>query len=910
MNQGELDFGGPSEKQPAAPRAAPSPKETPSEPKVLHLIDASGYVFRAYHALPGLTTSRGLPTSAVLGFTRMLLKSLRELSPTHLALCFDKEGRRGRLEIDPSYKANRAATPEDLLVQFELIRKVAHALNLPTLEFSGWEADDVIATVAKKAKQAGFKVRIIASDKDFVQLLDPEVELYDPVRDRVLRPQDALQHYQVNPSQMVDYLALIGDAIDNVAKVPGIGPKTAVELLQQFGDIDGLLARVEEVKKPKVRQALTAHTELLRRARELVRLRSDLPLEVEIEQLRRRPIRDAEARVLFTELEFFRLLQEMPSPPPTALAHAATVVGGVGDLEALAAELRKAGEVWLIPAYRGAPLSAGLVGLGLALPEGRSFYLPLGHLRAPVLPAAEVKRALGPLFADGSLKKSGHDLKALLHLLSNLGLELSGAHGDVQLLSYLLNPSRKEHALSDLARERLGAELPAHPGERKELPLAEAEVEEVAAFVAASADAAQRLSPLLWDEAEHVGLSRVAREIELPLLPVLARMERAGIKVDLAVLAEVSRKVEAACQERLAETYRLAGRELNVGSPAQLAQVLYGELKLPVLKKGKTGPSTDQEVLEKLAQQHPLPRAILEYRNVAKLKSTYLDPLPSLVAADGRVHTTFQQTATATGRLSSTDPNLQNIPIRNELGREIRSAFVAEQGQQLISADYSQIELRILAHIAGDRGLLQAFGSDADVHTQTAAEVFAVRPEEVTLQMRRAAKMVNYGIAYGLSSHGLATRLDIPTEEAQSIIDRYFQRYAGIHRYLEETIAQAHRNGFVESLFGRRRYLPELGSANRGVAMAAERAAINMPIQGTAADLIKLAMIRLERALGERKLGARMLLQVHDELVFEAPLAEVEETIALARELMSSAAELQVPLKVDVRAGHSWAEAH
>ncbi|MHB8874928.1 MAG: DNA polymerase I, partial [Myxococcaceae bacterium] len=492
---------------------------------------------------------------------------------------------------------------------------------------------------------------------------------------------------------------------------------------------------------------------------------------------------------------------------------------------------------------------------------------------------------------------------------------LAGFDGDVELLSYLLNPSRKEHALSDLARERLGVELPTPPLPQAAKPrqkglLAEAPVEEAAACYGAWADAARRLSPELWDEATRVGLAHIAREIELPLLPILAKMERVGIGVDLQALAQISKKVDLACDERLKAIYALAGHELNVGSPPQLAQVLYVELGLPVLKRGKTGPSTDQEVLEKLAAQHPLPGAIIEYRNVAKLKSTYLDTLPTLIAPDGRVHTTFHQVAAATGRLSSTDPNLQNIPIRTELGREIRRAFVAAPGHQLVAADYSQIELRILAHIAGDPGLIQAFAEKADVHTRTAAEVFGVKPEEVTPDQRRAAKMVNYGIAYGLSAHGLSARLSIPVEEAAGIIERYFQRYAGIHRYLEETVARARKSGFVETLFGRRRYMPELGSPIRNVAMGAERAAINMPIQGTAADLIKKAMLEVDRALARRGLKTRMLLQVHDELVFEAPDEEVDEVRALAREAMAGAASLNVPLEVDVGAGHSWADAH
>jgi DNA polymerase-1 len=482
----------------------------------------------------------------------------------------------------------------------------------------------------------------------------------------------------------------------------------------------------------------------------------------------------------------------------------------------------------------------------------------------------------------------------------------------VELLSYLLDASRREHGLEVLARERLNVELPALPatGGRKARPLKENTPQELAAAYGSRADAARRLAPGLWEELEAMGLATLARELELPLVPLLARMELAGVKVDTKVLAEISAKVGADCDQKVKEIHRLAGSEFNVGSNQQLADVLYGKLLLPVLKKGKTGPSTDQEVLEKLAEQHPLPRAIIEYRSVSKLKSTYLDTLPELVAPDGRIHTTYHQAATATGRLSSSDPNLQNIPIRTELGLEIRRAFVAEEGHQLVSADYSQVELRLLAHIAEDPVLLEAFARDEDIHSRTAAEIFGVPAEQVTRDQRRVAKTVNFGIAYGLSPYGLSTRLNIPEEEARDIIERYFTRYAGIKRYLDETVRVARERGYVETLFGRRRPMADLNAKNRQVVQAAERAAINMPIQGTAADLIKKAMLEVDKALEQQGLRARMLLQVHDELLFEAPDAEVQAVKELARECMSSVAQYKVPLKVEVGAGKTWADAH
>ncbi|ATB47440.1 DNA polymerase I [Corallococcus macrosporus] len=902
------------------PRSAPT----------LVLIDASGFIFRAYHAIPPLTTSKGVQTNAVLGFTRMVLKALRELKPTHVALAFDKESRTERQKIDPTYKANREGPPEDLVPQFALIRRVVEAINVPVLEVAGWEADDVIGTLAVKAKAEGFCVQVVTGDKDFVQIVDSDVRLYDPMKDVHTEPADVKARLGIEPGQMRDYLALIGDAVDNVPKVPGIGPKTATELIQQFGDVETLLSRLDEVKKPKIRENIASHRESLLRAKQLVTFKTDLALDVRMADLARRPLDAQRSRELFTELEFFALLKELPQqdgaagtsePPkeqPAPLTVTPTLVGSDAELTRLAGAAREAGAVTLIPAYEGAPFAAKLVGLGVALPDGQTAYVPLRHAQLGVtqVKPESFTAAFREVLEDAAVKKGGHDLKALSLVLANDGLTLHGAHDDVELLSYLLNPSRREHALVDLARERLYTELPPLPnaaeGKRgkKDRALADHTVEEVATGFAIRAEAARRLAPELWKELEAAKLAALARDMELPLLPLLARMERRGVLLDTAELSRTSVKVDAAVEAQVKEVYRHAGREFNIGSNPQLVEVLFTELKLPVIKRGKTGPSADQEVLEKLSEEHPLPGAIIEYRSLSKLKSTYLDTLPTLVAADGRIHTTYHQAATATGRLSSTDPNLQNIPVRTDLGREIRRAFVAAEGHQLVSADYSQVELRLLAHIANDAVLIEAFLHDEDIHTRTAAEVFGVAKEQVDREQRRVAKMVNFGIAYGLSPHGLAARLGIAQDVARDIIERYFTRYAGIKRYLEETVSVARKTGYVETLYGRRRYMADLNSKNRGVAQAAERAAINMPIQGTAADLIKKAMLAVDAALEAQKLSARMLLQVHDELLFEAPDAEVEAVKALAVKAMSSVADLKVPLKVDVGAGRSWADAH
>ena len=890
----------------------------PSSRPVLTLIDASGFVFRAYHAITTLSTSRGVPTNAVYGFTRMLLKTLREMKPTHVALAFDTESRRGRQEIDPSYKANRAGPPPDLPQQFSLVRQVVETLRVPVLEYAGWEADDVIGSLTLAAKAQGYDVLVVTGDKDFMQLVDERVSLYDPMLDRHTGPREVRDRLGIEPRQMTDYLALMGDPIDNVPKVPGIGPKTATELIQQFGDVESLLGRLGEVKKPKIREALEQNRDTLRRAKQLVTFRTDLPIQTDVGRLARQPIDGERARALFTELEFYKLLQEMPPSPDAAAVRPlqrTEVVTEPAQLAQVVERLRGEGRVALVPAYDGFPATATLTGLALAAGDVAA-YLSLDHrgLGTRNLDRAAVVELLGPLLADRAIERRAHDAKATALGLAGAGLPFGPLGADVELLSYLLNPSRREHALADLARERLHLELPvpydAAAARRAGSGLGDRPPEEVADAFGQRAQAVDRLALGLWRDVESAGLTRLARELELPLVEVLTRMEGHGVRVDTSVLATLSRDVDAQCAAQEKELHALAGRTFNVNSNAQLAQVLYTDLELPVLKRGKTGPSTDAEVLEKLAEKHPLPRTLLEYRALSKLKTTYLDALVPLIGRDGRLHTTFHQAATATGRLSSSDPNLQNIPVRTEMGRAIRRAFVAEPGWKLVSADYSQIELRLLAHVSEDPGLLEAFRAREDVHVRTAAEVFGVTPGEVTADQRRVAKMVNFGIAYGLSPHGLSTRLDIPHEEAASIIDRYFARYVGIRRYLEETVERARRTGSVETLFGRRRLMDDLHSSNRMTAQAAERAAINMPIQGTAADLIKMAMLRIDHQLRETSLRTRMLLQVHDELLFEAPEEELERAVALAREAMTGVAQLRVPLEVEVGVGASWAEAH
>ncbi|HEY3447700.1 MAG TPA: DNA polymerase I [Myxococcales bacterium] len=893
-----------------------------TERPTLTLIDGSSYIFRAYHAIPHLSTSKGLPTNAVYGFTNMLLKALREGAPTHVGIAFDLEARTFRQTIDPNYKANRPPPPEDLLPQFSLVRDVVRALNVPVLEVRGYEADDVIATLAKQAVAEGFRVLIITGDKDFMQLVSEHVELYDSMLDKHTRLADVPERLGVRADQVVEYMSLVGDDIDNVPGVPKVGPKTAAALIQRFNTSEELIARLDEVPKTDIRGAkalaerLREHVETIRKAKQLVTLKHDLELPVVPKDLARRFMDEPAVRKLFTELEFTRLLRDLP-PPPVSEARASikTVLDEAG-LDAMVARLEQAPKIAL-RAYGAGPHPRidPLVGLAFAVGGGEAYYLPLGHhyLGMPRQLAKElVGKRLAAVLEDEKKPKVGHDLKADLMALRQLGIHLKGLVCDVQLASYLLNASRREHLLADLARERLGCELPGdvRAAGAKKRDGRDVTVEEAAPFVASCADAAHQLAAKLVPELEEGKLLALFADLEMPLLPILAEMELAGVKVDRAALARMEKDVSALLADQEAKVYELAGASFNINSNSQLAKVLFEDLKLPVIRKGKSGPSADQEVLEKLAEQHPLPREILEYRSLFKLKGTYLDALPTLIERDGRIHTSFHQALTATGRLSSSDPNLQNIPVRTELGKRVREAFIAEDGNLLLSADYSQIELRVLAHVSDDPALLDAFSRNEDVHTRTAAEVYGVDPQQVTPEMRRTAKAINFGIAYGLTSFGLGQRLDLPGAEAQAIINKYFERYKGVRTWLDATIAQARQTAEVATLFGRRRFVPEIHSRNPATRNGAERIAVNTPIQGTAADLIKRAMIEVDRRLRSESLQARLILQVHDELLVEAPEAEVEKAKVLMVEAMRGAGQLKVPLLVEIGVGKTWATAH
>ncbi len=950
---------------------APKPTTKPAslaawQGPTLLLMDGTYFVFRAYHALPPLSTRTGVPTHAAYGFTTMLLKALREVHPTHVAVAFDLGGSDVRSAISPEYKANRTAPPDDLIPQFELARRVVRALGIPILEERGTEADDLIGTLAREAKEKGFFTVLLAGDKDFMQLVDPRTWLLDTMYDRWVGPEEVVAKTGVRPDQIVEYMALLGDSIDNIPGIPGVGPKTAAQLIQQFGTAEAMLGRLAEVPKEKLREKLREHVEGIRLARRLVELNLDVPLPLELASLARKEPEPAPLRRLFEELEFTRLVRELPAPQPQAslpvslplrqVSASPLVSPGAGRAALAVSDAEQGGSTlegspapaklplafsspevvtsadavqaalaWLGRhsriAIHGETAGAGdrpreLVGLALAArgESSRSFYLPLAHEGLGGRCPPEATAGLAALLRDAAIEKVGFGLKEVTTLLRAMALPVRGLAFDSELALYLIDPGRREHALLDIVPQRFEAVLPTNEIlalTRRKLSLAQLAPEAVAPRAAASAEAALALAPLLDQELRRLGLWDLFNQLEMPLLPILAEMEWAGVLVDLEALGSLSREVEAQIQTLERNIYELAGAEFNVASNRQLGEVLFQKLGLPILRRTKTGPSTDQDVLEKLAREHPLPAAVLELRQLSKLKGTYLDALPLLVdPRDGRVHTTFNQATAATGRLSSSDPNLQNIPTRTELGKRIREAFTSAPGSVLISADYNQVELRILAHMSQDPVLKDAFAREVDIHTQTAAEVFGVSISEVVPAMRNAAKAINFGIAYGLSAFGLSQRLELPPREAQEIIDRYFERYRGVREWLDGTIASARRDGAVATLFGRRRLLPDIRSRNANVRQGAERMAVNTPIQGTAADLIKRAMLRAQAALQAQKLQGRMTLQVHDELVFEVPEGEAAAVSALAKEAMAGAGQLKVPLVVSVGIDHNWAAAH
>jgi DNA polymerase-1 len=898
---------------------------------VLFLIDGSSQMYRAYHAFRGrgLSNIEGQTTHAVYVFVTMLRKLIADHKPTYIAASFDLAGRTFRDEISADYKANRAAMPDDLAEQINWVHQACEALGVPILTVKGYEADDVIGTVANRAAAAGFDVAIVSIDKDFFQLVRPGVRVYDPREDGVWFDESGVvDKFGVKPSLVVDVLALVGDTSDNVAGVPGIGKKGAIDLVSRFGGIDGLLERVADLK-PKQREALTTHREDALRSRELVTIRSDVPLEVDFESLRYRGPTRERCYELFSRLEFRTIVAEY-APTADTIQKDYSLVTTLEELDALIADLRAAGEFALrvIPDQWSA-MRAAIVGMSFSHDGRRARYVPIGHeasdtsgdllaaATAPTqIPGQAALERLQPLLEDASVRKVGHDLKFDLIVLSNHGIILRGIAFDSMIASYLIDATRSGHPIEDGALEQLGyralTEDDVCGKGAKAQSLARLSPETILNFAGERADLAWQLSRALPRLLTDAHLDAVMRELEMPLMPVLADVEQAGILIDGPALAMRSREIEQELARYTARIYELAGEEFNINSPPQLGRILFEKLDLPSAKKtGKTRSfSTAAEVLEELAQTHELPRLVLEWRALHKLKSTYIDALPVMVhPSTGRVHTSFNQAVAATGRLSSSDPNLQNIPIRTELGREIRRAFVAAPGHVLISADYSQIELRVLAHMAGEEALIEAFRAGEDIHERTGRKLFGVNNAMDTVQLRSLSKMVNYAVLYGKTPFTLAKDINVTQEAAQEFITAYFTGFPKVRGFIDRVLEEGRTTGVVRTMFGRRRLVPNLTSRNFQMRSQAERETVNMPIQGTAADILKKAMIELHAELPKRGLKTRMILTVHDELLFESPQEESEAAADVVRDRMEHAATLDVPLTVDVGIAPNWRDA-
>jgi DNA polymerase-1 len=942
----------------------------------LTIVDALNFVFRAYHALPPLTTARGLPTGAVYGLCSMLLKLERERRPSHLCVVFDAPGGRSfREKIYPEYKAHRPPMPADLAAQIELLHRVIAAFQIPTLTEPGVEADDVIATLATNAAADGREVVICSSDKDLMQLCTGQIQLLDTMKNRILGPAEVEEKFGVPPDKVGDVLALMGDSIDNVPGVEGVGPKTAAELVRRYGSLTGILEHADEVKG-KRGEALRAARASVLISRELVALKADVKLSVGMDDLRRQAPDPVVIAELFRELEFFRLLPQLeqtwgglatgpaaaqteaapaslgtlelpfgaPAPLPAsdddlppedvagvdtaavaapvlppAPAVPVTIIGDLAGLSAFTQAVTSAGSVGVALLTEGGDaIRADFVGLGFALRDGRRFYLPLGHRllgEPPALRAADAWPQLAPVLADPTVEKIVHEGKFLEVMLAHRGMRLDGLGGDTMLAAYLLDASRTRYDLDILAVAQGRGDVAPRgtllgSGRNSRTP-SEIPTDLAAAQLGAEAAAVLAIADRQREALRVAGLEPLYDKLERPLARVLARMEAGGVLLDTSMLAVLGEELRIAIAALEADIHARAGAVFNIGSPKQLAEILFGKLGLPVVRRTKTGPSTDADVLEALAAQHEVPAKIVEYRGLTKLKNTYVDALPALVhPRTGRLHTTFNQAVAATGRLSSSEPNLQNIPIRTELGRRIRAAFVADPGHALVSADYSQIELRILAHFSEDPAFLAAFRAGEDIHQRTAAEVFGVASGEVSSEQRRIAKAINFGLVFGQSDFGLAQAVGIPRATAKAYIASYFERYAGVKSYMERSIYEARATGVVTTLLGRRRPIPEILSKRVQDRNHAERVARNTPIQGSAADILKLAMIEVAAGLDQRWPAVRLLLTVHDELVFEVPTADVEAFCVWVRPVMESVHELRVPLVVDVGAGPTWGAAH
>lgn len=890
--------------------------------KRLFLIDGSELAYRAYFAFirNPLINSKGENTSAVFGFTNTLLKLLREEKPDYIGIVFDTKKPTFRHQMFEAYKATREKMPPEMSSQLPRIRRVVEALSLPILEVEGYEADDLIGTLAVRGSREGYEVVIFSGDKDMLQLVTERIKVMRPGREGretvVVDRVGVKMVIGVEPERVPDFLGLMGDSSDNVPGVPGIGPKTAVKLVGEFGGVEEVFKDLDRISPERVRKSLRKHREEALLSKRLVTIDIDVPVEIKIENLARCRPDTSELVRLFKDLEFTRFLSQIVPQEPTPQVKY-TLVNSSDALQGLAERLRSVGIFSLdLETTHQEPMRARIVGFSFSPARGEAYYIPVGHLLGENIGMEEVKAQLGPILQDERIKKVGQNIKYDKLVLENSGFKLRGICFDTMVASYLLDPSSRQHNLDLLSLKHLNHKMIPLSGllgkGKNKITFDKVPISQVVPYSCEDADITLQLKEVFESKLKSLQLWSLFEEVEMPLLSVLCQMEKNGVAIDMELLKEMSSQMEVELSSVAEEIYRLADCRFNINSHQQLSQVLFERLGLKRLRRTKTGYSTDVGVLEELAKNYEIAGRLLDYRQLSKLKNTYVDALPQLVNPQtGRIHTSFNQTVTATGRLSSSDPNLQNIPIKTDLGKRIREAFIPGDLHSLIlSADYSQIELRVMAHLSGDERLIDAFRQGEDIHRKTASLVFDLPLSQVTPQLRSQAKMVNFGIIYGMGPHGLSSRLDMLLREAEGFIGSYFSTYPQVKEYIERTIAKAREDGYVTTLLNRRRYLPELREERSRERSFAQRTAINTPVQGSAADMIKLAMINIQRELWERDLGTKLIIQVHDELVFEAPKGELEEVSQLVKEKMETAITLKVPIKVDIGWGENWSQAH
>lgn len=885
---------------------------------VLYIVDGSNYAYRAFYAIKELSNSRGLPTNAIYGFTRMLTRLCRDRKPEYIAVAFDVKGPTFRNDTYDQYKATRKPMPDALIVQVPFIKDIVRGFSIPIMEKEGLEADDIIGTLARTYAQRGFKIAIVSGDKDLMQLVSEDIVMIDTMKDKTYDIEGVRQRFGVDPDKVPEILGLMGDASDNIPGVPGVGEKTALKLIEEFGTVEEVLKNADKIKNKRLRENLTGYAGQARMSRELAIIKTDALIEFDLESSRLTEPNTDVLVELFKELEFYSLIKELTTEKEDREKRY-NLIMKKDEFEALLKRLHEIKEFsFNLELSSDVPMLAEIVEISICPATGEAYMIPISHTYNGVPDQLEkeyVLKGMAPFFCNGEIKKHGHDIKSSMIVLSRNGIDIKGTGCDTMVASYILNPTKHSHDLTDIARDHIDGEITSKKEligtGSKAIRFETLSPNMTRDYSCRRADAIFELSSVLISKIKKAGQWDLFYNVEIPLVEILASMEKRGVLIDVELLNKMSLQLEELMSLSAEKIYRLAGERFNIGSPKQLQAILFDKLGLPKGKKTKSGHSTDVDVLTYLAQTHELPAEILTYRSISKLKSTYVDVLPALVNPEtGRIHTSYNQTATATGRLSSSNPNLQNIPVRTVEGKRIRQAFIAPDGCELISADYSQIELRVLAHLSGDDVLVSAFRSGEDIHARTASDLLGIFPEMVNADMRRQAKVINFGIIYGMSPFRLSKELGISQKQAGTYIDAYFRRFRGVKEYLDRTLKKAQRDGFVTTLLNRRRYLPEINSSSVSLRRFAERTAINTPIQGTAADLIKVAMRNIAQRLKEGRFATSMIMQVHDELIFETPQDEKDECMDIIRREMEGVIKLDVPLRVEISSGRNWDEAH